>query len=79
MGADILVKESEKVTPPLPLKAVFTPRELAYLFHVSTNTVYSWIDAGLLAAYGRPVQIKRDEVERFLELGLTVDLTYPFR
>ncbi len=57
------------MTPHLPSKPVFTPRELAYVLHVSTNTVYEWIDAGLLVAYGRPVQIRRDEVERFLESG----------
>ncbi len=65
------------MTPPLPYKPVFTSRELAYLFHVSTNTVCGWIDAGLLAAYGRPVQVARDEVERFPESSDTRDLLTP--
>jgi excisionase family DNA binding protein len=56
------------VIPLLPNKPHFTPRDLAYLLHVSTKTVYDWIAAGILVANGRPVEIKRDEVERFLEL-----------
>ncbi len=59
--------------PGLPNKPVFTPREIAYLFHVSTNTVYEWIAAGNLSGCGRPVQINREEVERFLESGGAVD------
>jgi excisionase family DNA binding protein len=68
------------MTPYLPNKPFFFPRELAYLLHVSTNTVYEWVTSGILAGYGRPVQISRDEVERFLESGEAVDhLQYLFR
>ncbi len=55
--------------PYLPNKPNFTPRELAYMLHVSTNTVYEWITSGILAADGRPVQIRRAEIERFFESG----------
>ena len=67
--------------PGLPNKPIFTPRDLAYLLHVSTNTVYDWIAAGILVADGRPVQIRRDEVERFLESGVAADhlQSYVFR
>ncbi len=46
------------MTPRLPNKPIFTPRELAYVLHVSTNSVYEWIAAGSLAADGRPMQIQ---------------------
>lgn len=50
----------------------FTPKQVAALFNVSTNTVYNWAEDGKLPYFLTPGghrRFRRQDVERLLEAG----------
>jgi excisionase family DNA binding protein len=56
----------------IPDKAFLRVDEVKDLFGVSRSAVYLWIDNGKLIAgkYGGSIRIKREELEKFIELGI---------
>jgi len=56
----------------LPDKPFLRVDEVSDLFGVSRSAVYLWIDHGKLIAgkYGGLIRIKREELEKFIELGI---------
>jgi excisionase family DNA binding protein len=56
----------------LPDKPLLRVDEVADHFGVSRSAIYLWIDHGKLIAgkYGGLIRIKKEEVEKFLELGI---------
>lgn len=51
---------------------IYSPEEIAEQLSVSTRTIYAWIKKGELKAFkaGRLWRIKREEVEKFLDMPI---------
>lgn len=65
---DIVVADSSN------LPEIYTSKQICDYFHVSENTLYSWIQSAKLQAVkiGRHWYITRAEVERILKEGITI-------